>query len=164
MGRIGQVAWNKGMVSPCPRCHIRPKKKSGKCRECMTAYMKEYRKANPELMRQLAARFNLRHPDRRRAYYTSDHGRLMSRLGASKTRARWYGLRVDTITPADWNAILDYFGYRCAYCLVGGPLQQDHIVPITKGGGTTIDNIVPACGRCNKKKGNRNLLHLLRAA
>jgi 5-methylcytosine-specific restriction endonuclease McrA len=51
-----------------------------------------------------------------------------------------------------WRAILERFGYRCAYCGVGGALQQDHRMPVKLGGWTAADNIVPACSPCNLRK------------
>ena len=42
----------------------------------------------------------------------------------------------------------------CGYC--GKPANTvDHIVPRSKGGGTTWENTVAACIKCNSKKGNR---------
>jgi 5-methylcytosine-specific restriction endonuclease McrA len=161
MGRIGQVAWNKGKVGLCPGCRVRPKGASGKCRECQTIYMREYRKQNPGVMRRLQRAFKKRHPDAWRKYYDP----LRARLSASATRARHLGMRADRISESDWAAILDYFGHRCAYCLSDAiPLEQDHVLALTKGGQHTVDNIVPACGRCNKRKGNRSLLLLMEAA
>lgn len=41
----------------------------------------------------------------------------------------------------------------CVYC--GAPATTaDHVVPVSKGG-TTKDNLVPACARCNSQRGNR---------
>lgn len=33
-----------------------------------------------------------------------------------------------------------------------GPLQVDHRIPLARGGSNSIDNILPACGRCNRRK------------
>jgi 5-methylcytosine-specific restriction endonuclease McrA len=33
-----------------------------------------------------------------------------------------------------------------------GPLQVDHRTPLARGGANMIDNILPACSRCNLKK------------
>lgn len=50
-------------------------------------------------------------------------------------------------------------GPRCVYCGTThfSPenfLTVDHIIPLTQGGSSGYDNIVPACWSCNNKKGN----------
>lgn len=63
----------------------------------------------------------------------------------------------DTLTSEQWIAIQAAYNYRCAYCGCKPKLlTQDHVIPLSKGGGTTADNIVPACGHCNYSKGNRD--------
>jgi len=47
--------------------------------------------------------------------------------------------------------------YHCQYCVEQFPKAQltlDHVVPISRGGKTSWENIVSACGPCNAKKGN----------
>jgi 5-methylcytosine-specific restriction endonuclease McrA len=47
---------------------------------------------------------------------------------------------------------------RCQYCGSRFPtseLSLDHVVPLSQGGGTSWDNLVCACTRCNKRKGGR---------
>ena len=45
---------------------------------------------------------------------------------------------------------------RCQYCSTRkGPLTVDHILPKTRGGGDTWENLASACVACNNKKGNR---------
>ena len=49
-------------------------------------------------------------------------------------------------------------GHRCQYCHVALPaheLTTDHVVPRSMGGITSWDNVVAACGPCNRKKGGR---------
>ncbi|MEO7993429.1 MAG: HNH endonuclease [bacterium] len=49
-------------------------------------------------------------------------------------------------------------GYCCQYCGSGErQLTIDHVVPRTKGGGHTWDNLVTACKRCNNLKGGRTV-------
>jgi 5-methylcytosine-specific restriction endonuclease McrA len=48
-------------------------------------------------------------------------------------------------------------GFACAYCGDGKNLTFDHVVPRSKGGRTTWENIVAACSPCNLKKGGRLL-------
>ena len=54
--------------------------------------------------------------------------------------------------------ILKRDGYRCAYCGRGDlTLTLDHIIPRSKGGQDTWENLVAACLPCNNKKGNKTL-------
>lgn len=49
-------------------------------------------------------------------------------------------------------------GHRCQYCGQAKPTTQlsvDHVVPRSRGGRTTWDNVVCSCIRCNTKKGGR---------
>lgn len=54
--------------------------------------------------------------------------------------------------------------FECQYCGSKKDLTTDHIVPRSKGGKTTWDNVVLACSSCNSKKGSKDLkdsgLHL----
>jgi 5-methylcytosine-specific restriction endonuclease McrA len=48
--------------------------------------------------------------------------------------------------------------YTCQYC--GGQpgrsdLTIDHVMPRSRGGATTWENVVTACGPCNRRKGDR---------
>lgn len=50
--------------------------------------------------------------------------------------------------------IRSLYHYICVYCKKPGD-ETDHIVPYSKGGTTTVDNLVCACHKCNQDKGNR---------
>jgi 5-methylcytosine-specific restriction endonuclease McrA len=46
--------------------------------------------------------------------------------------------------------------HSCQYCgYHGDDLTLDHIMPRSRGGGDSWENLVTACVRCNIKKGNR---------
>jgi 5-methylcytosine-specific restriction endonuclease McrA len=46
--------------------------------------------------------------------------------------------------------------HTCQYCgFHGESLSIDHIVPRSRGGGDTWDNVTTACLPCNVRKGNR---------
>lgn len=54
------------------------------------------------------------------------------------------------------RAVFKRDGYRCRYCgSTTGPFHADHVYPESKGGETTIDNLVTACARCNISKGSK---------
>ncbi|MGH2522100.1 MAG: HNH endonuclease [Anaerolineales bacterium] len=49
---------------------------------------------------------------------------------------------------------------RCAYCqspeeLTVTPFEVDHVVPVSAGGETTLDNLCLACPACNRHKATR---------
>lgn len=45
-------------------------------------------------------------------------------------------------------------GNRCQYCGTHEDLTIDHVIPRSRGGLDTWENLVAACNRCNHKKGN----------
>lgn len=48
--------------------------------------------------------------------------------------------------------------YKCQYCgdaFTAAELTFDHVIPVSRGGKTTWDNIVACCVRCNRKKANK---------
>lgn len=47
-------------------------------------------------------------------------------------------------------------GHRCQYCsTTRGPMTVDHIMPRTRKGADSWENMVCACVRCNNRKGDR---------
>lgn len=51
-------------------------------------------------------------------------------------------------------AVLKRDGHTCAYCR-GRATTADHIVPRSRGGPNTMDNLRAACRPCNLRRGNR---------
>jgi 5-methylcytosine-specific restriction endonuclease McrA len=51
--------------------------------------------------------------------------------------------------------------YTCQYCQLKGErlMTVDHVVPKSKGGPSTWENLVCACMRCNNRKNNRTPEH-----
>ena len=47
--------------------------------------------------------------------------------------------------------------FTCQYCGVMGEMTFDHIIPRSRGGRTTWENVVAACSPCNLKKANKTL-------
>jgi len=56
--------------------------------------------------------------------------------------------------PLTRRAVFARDGWICQYC--GAPAENlDHVVPKSKGGEHTWENVVAACRRCNSRKENR---------
>src|SRR5258708_32692418 len=59
-----------------------------------------------------------------------------------------------SIPPGIRVAVLDRDGHKCSYCGSTYDLTIDHIIPVAKGGTSTIENLRTLCGRCNMSKGS----------
>jgi 5-methylcytosine-specific restriction endonuclease McrA len=54
------------------------------------------------------------------------------------------------------RAIFARDGWTCQYCgNQRGTLTIDHVIPRSKGGSSSWDNIVTCCAPCNRRKGDR---------
>lgn len=71
--------------------------------------------------------------------------RRASRMAAAKKQG--------THTIGEWQRLLALCGPKCLKCGAQGPLDKDHIKPISAGGSDAIDNLQPLCPRCNSGKG-----------
>ena len=63
-----------------------------------------------------------------------------------------------TTTHCTRENIMTRDKYTCQYC-GARPLKKeltlDHVIPKSRGGGNTWENLVSACKKCNQKKGNK---------
>lgn len=61
-----------------------------------------------------------------------------------------------TLTIEQWQLIKNHFNNRCVYCGKELPLEQEHFIPLSKGGEYTLNNIIPSCKSCNASKHDAN--------
>ena len=113
------------------------------CKPCMHANNLRWQRENPE-----------RHRARNRAWQIANPDKVRNNI--HKRRAK---IQSPGVTPKDWQRLVRRFGSRCAYCGTHtSDLQQDHVVPISRGGRHSIGNLLPACGPCNNSKHARFLV------
>jgi 5-methylcytosine-specific restriction endonuclease McrA len=65
-----------------------------------------------------------------------------------------------TVVSLSRSNILLRDRYQCQYCGSGRELTIDHVVPQSKGGENTWENLVACCASCNSKKGSKSLEQL----
>jgi len=53
------------------------------------------------------------------------------------------------------RAVFARDGWECQYCGARSNLTVDHVIPRSKGGASTWENIVASCAPCNRRKGDR---------
>jgi hypothetical protein len=55
---------------------------------------------------------------------------------------------------------LKKYNFTCQYCGRKAPevmFHTDHIIPMSKGGGSNIENLILSCDECNIGKGNKDI-------
>lgn len=106
---------------------------------------KLYRENNRDELKEKNKIWRIKHPDN-------------VRINNQRRTARKRDLP-STLTEQNWQHALAHFHGCCAYC--SNPpslfdlhtiLHQEHHKPLSKGGGYTPDNILPACQSCNLSK------------
>jgi 5-methylcytosine-specific restriction endonuclease McrA len=58
------------------------------------------------------------------------------------------------------RAVFARDGWACQYCGSRSQLTVDHVIPRSKGGPSSWDNIVASCAPCNRRKGDHHLQHI----
>jgi 5-methylcytosine-specific restriction endonuclease McrA len=61
-----------------------------------------------------------------------------------------------SVVPLSRRAVFARDGHRCQYCS-GAAESIDHVIPRSKGGAHTWENVVAACRPCNLRKRDRLL-------
>jgi 5-methylcytosine-specific restriction endonuclease McrA len=59
------------------------------------------------------------------------------------------------VPPVSRREVLRRDNHACQYCGSGKKLTLDHVIPRSKGGQHTWNNVVAACTSCNSRKGDR---------
>lgn len=120
------------------------------------AYHRRYRQTNKERIKQLMSKFRRERPDYHRNYMRRWAQENVDKIRAKDNARRVFKMdRSDTFTAAEWQALKARYNYTCLRCGRREPeikLTVDHVVPISKGGAGTIDNIQPLCKPCNSAK------------
>lgn len=79
---------------------------------------------------------------------------------AAVRRKRRLERMVHDLADEQWFALR---AVGCAYCgVIDEALQRDCVLPISRGGRYTLDNVVPACRSCNTSKCNDEVTSWLR--
>ena len=141
---------------------------------CCKSCKKEYKKENPENLKERFKRFRENNPDYFKDYYqryTKEYEirnpekkaarkRLYCESGKNAVscqgrRSRQLGLD-SSFTLAHWEDVKQFFHNSCAYCGKEGNLQQEHFVAMNRKGEYSHKNIIPACQKCNQSKGRKD--------
>jgi 5-methylcytosine-specific restriction endonuclease McrA len=133
-----------------------------KHKESFAEYRKKYCEENKEKIMAMDKQWRKNNPEKtkeiKNQWKKTEKGKVASQRDKSKRRAKLREI-INTLTVNEWIEILKQYHFKCAYCgkefdLFDKP-TKDHIIPISKGGDNTKENITPACRSCNSKKNNK---------
>lgn len=170
-----KARYKDGYRNECRACHQgRAKYWRDDNREERAAYNRAYLKANPERRRAYKETQRERNGDeirrkslekyhRNKEHYAAkakewraaNPGKI--REAADRRRAR---VREQAVGRVDYAEILKRDGYWCYLCeqdVAPKDVSYDHVIPLSKGGPHSMDNIRITHWKCNHKKGNRLL-------
>jgi 5-methylcytosine-specific restriction endonuclease McrA len=140
------------------RFRAKPDGLSSWCKECVGAKNREWERTHRDTKRKLTNAWqhknHAHYRELQKKYFRSDKGLL---AGYRKRAWRHGSKLLGTHTADEWNAKCEQYGMMCASCRENKPLTRDHIVPISKGGGNSIDNIQPLCRACNTRKKDKTI-------
>jgi 5-methylcytosine-specific restriction endonuclease McrA len=83
--------------------------------------------------------------------------RLQQKLQTARSlmRAEETGRPTRIPIPSDLRrAVFERDGGRCVGCDSNFDLQYDHVLPVSLGGATTVENLQLLCADCNRRKSN----------
>lgn len=177
-----------GEYKPPSEFHRNRSKKDGlgtECKECSCQRVRCWCERHPEQTasnKTLWAQHNyLKRRDSVSRYFSQNRDQInaakRSRYAQNPFRRKQQGHRYratqrelpSDFEQSDWERALDFWHGVCAYC--GNPpqlwdkpraLQQDHFVPVARGGAYTKDNMLPACKTCNSGKKNSDPVEWIR--
>lgn len=103
-----------------------------------------------------------------RGWFKCSDGRLYHRVVAEIVLAAWSAklkrqakeIRRLGLLSGEWDALRSIVyardDFTCVYCGARGvQLECDHIVPLARGGSTSVENLATACRQCNRSKGSK---------
>lgn len=129
---------------------------------------RQYRQAHPGLSKKYSQAWRDRNPEKSIEFGRKNYSKHRERhLVNSKTwreanpdKRKSYNDKRRTIkyqtdfalTPQEWKWVLELCEHKCLKCGSTKSIEQDHIIPLSRGGGHHIDNVQPLCDSCNNHK------------
>lgn len=133
------------------------------CRLCAAEWQREYRKNNPDRVRDTERKRNAK-PERRGSQNTSAKQRyhndpkhlIKQQAKNANHRAKRYGAMGKCTAEIIQSQYSSQRG-RCWWCSkdLNNTFDVDHRIPFSKGGTNLPENIVVTCEFCNSSKNNR---------
>lgn len=116
----------------------RERNKSPERKEQKKASMLDWQRKNKPYLKEYRKEYRKRQPD---IVKTTEQNRRARHKNAGH------------LSRQEWADIQEKYDHACYYCRAKGlPLEQEHKVPLIRGGLHNAENVVPACRECNARK------------
>ena len=135
----------------------RPLGRGSGCLNCENARTYRHHRKNPEKRRESDQKYRIGNAEQRRKYnqqYRKNHPHIKQQ---AEQRRRARKQNVATGPKPTLKERLKMQGGMCALCKVNGDQnwEYDHIIPLSRNGSDTADNMEVLCSPCNRKKAAR---------
>jgi hypothetical protein len=137
----GKYCWSCDSDKPIDQFNANnsmPDGHGSECRECINEYSRQYKDANPEYFQAYMKEYCANNQDKFREY------------GAKRRMAI-----SAVVEHFSTQAVIDLYGDCCFYCEDGKFEHLDHYIPIYEDGQHTLENVRPACQKCNLSKSKK---------
>lgn len=127
-----------------------------RCRDCQNAASRAWREANRDKARASSASWAACNRERIQEWRDANPDRLRDlSIRSQRVRAeRFRQTEVLVISPKDRRRLANS---PCIGCGATHGIESDHLIPVSRGGRTSIGNLAPMCRRCNASKRTRFL-------
>lgn len=130
------------------------------CRDCQKARYSSFYDKNKEAQQERARSFYSKHKE----HYASTM-REWRQNNRERMRSHWAKRRLlkklqRDETLVDYSTVLErdgYVCYLCEKCVEPDDVHMDHVIPLSKGGRHSIDNLRVTHSKCNLAKGVKSL-------
>jgi 5-methylcytosine-specific restriction endonuclease McrA len=123
------------------------------CRPCAVEHVRQWQKKNKRRKRIYLRQYHLDHREelnrKKREWYWTNRDEIQARRIVRRTGKN------GPLTGNDLKELFVKQSGRCYYCgvlLYQTKWEVDHMLPVSRGGGDSIDNLCVACVPCNHRK------------
>jgi 5-methylcytosine-specific restriction endonuclease McrA len=151
----------------CSACKVVESNNDTYCKPCRSIYNAAYHRSNPEKSRQTSKKYDKANRNKRVVHeikYKKANPDKVKEWSRKNNRKREALKRNNDHVSYSEKNVLDTYGTLCHICQTlidlsaprqcGKPgwekgLHIDHVIPISKGGADTLENVRPSHGKCN---------------
>jgi 5-methylcytosine-specific restriction endonuclease McrA len=127
------------------------------CKICRRGHARaSYLKRRDVYLQQRRDRYQAEHDEQlaaRKAWALANPEKVALTARIKRQRKRAAG----KLTAPEWRSVLEKYGSACLCCGSDGPPTIDHVIPISRGGMNTVDNVQPLCNGCNMRKSTQTI-------